>query len=267
MDTPTTLLYHKFVTEQSRINGWVFRTFFELMEHDYNCVVTLTFDEAHLADDGQLHVRDFQLFMKRLRKSLEPKKVRYLGCGEYGSKGLRPHYHVILFGYCPDDLVYQSRTDKGVKAYRSAKLEKLWGNGFISVSLDIDPPMIPYMLKYMQKFNVLPKGFKKPFMLCSRRPGIGAEPHGLVDFANDKMYAFGRVSRVSRFFLRRAPLDVSQAVHDLRNDYYRRVFSAVQSDCELDYSLLSTSLVESDRLCFEKKLKSFQKWLDKKVVK
>lgn len=36
--------------------------------------------------------------MKRLRKYLEPVKVRFFACGEYGDNTYRPHYHLILFG-------------------------------------------------------------------------------------------------------------------------------------------------------------------------
>lgn len=36
--------------------------------------------------------------MKRLRKSVEPRRIKYYGCGEYGELNKRPHYHAILFG-------------------------------------------------------------------------------------------------------------------------------------------------------------------------
>ena len=43
-----------------------------------------------------LNKSDLQKFFKRLRK-LSSSRIRYYACGEYGGKGWRPHYHIILF--------------------------------------------------------------------------------------------------------------------------------------------------------------------------
>lgn len=45
-----------------------------------------------------LRKRDFQLWMKRLRRHFPENKIRFFAAGEYGSETLRPHYHAILFG-------------------------------------------------------------------------------------------------------------------------------------------------------------------------
>lgn len=66
--------------------------------HEENCFGTLTYEDAFLPQFGSLDKRAFPLFMKRLRKDIWPRKVKYLMCGEYGSLG-RPHYHFLLFGY------------------------------------------------------------------------------------------------------------------------------------------------------------------------
>ena len=48
-----------------------------------------------------LYYRDAQNFLKRLRKQLskidKDEKVRYYIIGEYGTKSLRPHWHLLLF--------------------------------------------------------------------------------------------------------------------------------------------------------------------------
>lgn len=65
---------------------------------------TLTYDEDNVPLGGFLSVRDIQLFMKRLRKSLKRRRIRYFLCGEYGPNGTkRPHYHIIFFGLYPKD--------------------------------------------------------------------------------------------------------------------------------------------------------------------
>lgn len=48
--------------------------------------------------------RDYQLFLKRLRKNLSIKtneSIRYFLCGEYGPRHFRPHFHLILFTNSP----------------------------------------------------------------------------------------------------------------------------------------------------------------------
>jgi len=96
--------------------------------HDASCVVTLTYDDHHLPEGHTLRKRDVQLFVKRLRKTLSPKKISYLYCGEYGENFGRPHYHIILFGYWPAD-TRPWRKKKDVQYYRSPSLEKVWTKG------------------------------------------------------------------------------------------------------------------------------------------
>ena len=97
-----------------RSRQWAVRCMHEASMHTDNCFVTLTYSDegiAHLdrcidPETGEigagplrsLNKRDIQLFMKRLRKRTGA-KIRYLQCGEYGSKTQRPHHHVLLFGF------------------------------------------------------------------------------------------------------------------------------------------------------------------------
>ena len=55
--------------------------------HEKSSFITLTFNDEELnkrANPSSVDVRDFQLFMKRLRK--KHKKIRFFHCGEYGEK-------------------------------------------------------------------------------------------------------------------------------------------------------------------------------------
>eukprot|EP01043_Picozoa_sp_COSAG02_P068353 COSAG02_NODE_11317_length_1749_cov_1.025455_4_plen_67_part_01 len=66
--------------------------------HEKSCFITLTFSPEELNKRGNpdsLDVRDFQLFMKRLRKKHQH-KIRFFNCGEYGEKNQRPHYHALI---------------------------------------------------------------------------------------------------------------------------------------------------------------------------
>ena len=101
--------------ERSRM--WALRCVHEAQLHSENSFITLTYNDDHIPRDGSLNKKHFQDFMKRLRKSIAPKKVRFYHCGEYGPKLLRPHYHAILFGHQFDDLELHSHR-KGVRLYR-----------------------------------------------------------------------------------------------------------------------------------------------------
>lgn len=73
----------------NRSRGWAVRGQCEASLYAHNCFITLTYADKnlHYTPSGlpNLHRRDITLFLKRLRKKY-PHKIRYFGCGEYGSK-------------------------------------------------------------------------------------------------------------------------------------------------------------------------------------
>ncbi|WGL31391.1 replication initiator protein [Dipodfec virus UOA04_Rod_1011] len=195
--------YSSYKRDKSRVNDWSFRVMAETLCHEKNCVLTLTYDDNNLPENGELSLHDYQCFIKNLRKILSPLKIRFFGCGEYGSKGFRPHYHIIIFGWCPDDLVYSHSDNKKIKFYRSKIVADIWKKGFITVCPVVQKEVIPYVCKYLQKFNSFPDKFTKPFITMSRRPGIGynALESGLIDLNTDKFYLNGKSIRIPRYFL------------------------------------------------------------------
>lgn len=86
-----------------RSRKWAMRCVYEAQQYQENSFLTLTYAPEFLPEGGTLVKRDLQLFFKRLRKSFPDVKIRYFACGEYGEQFARPHYHVILFGFCPPD--------------------------------------------------------------------------------------------------------------------------------------------------------------------
>lgn len=112
---------------------WADRCVKEASLYARNCFLTLTFDDAHLPRNLSLDVRDWQLFMKRLRKfggSSKENPIRFFHCGEYGALYKRPHYHACIFNFDFDDKVYLKSNGRGDKTYTSKSLEVLWPNGF-----------------------------------------------------------------------------------------------------------------------------------------
>ncbi|AXH75660.1 MAG: replication initiator protein [Microviridae sp.] len=201
--------------EYSRV--WAVRITHEASLHDQNCFVTLTYDDVHLPQNNTLVYRDLQLFIKRLRKSLSPRKIRYYGAGEYGDQSGRAHYHVCLFGWRPGDLKYYS-ANKGNPLYTSDYLSDIWGLGYVTVG-DVTFDSAAYVARYVvKKFKgngvddkliidcdddgVL--NMRAPERaLMSRRPGIGRnwiDQYGKYTYDHDHVIVNGRPVLPPRYY-------------------------------------------------------------------
>lgn len=111
-----------------RSRQWAMRCVHEASLHDRNCFLTLTYKPECVPARGMLNKADFQKFMKRLRKHIEPRRVSFFHCGEYGEELGRPHYHALIFGYDFDDKKPWKQTKDGT-LYTSELLSSLWGLG------------------------------------------------------------------------------------------------------------------------------------------
>ena len=129
---------------------WAIRCVHESSLWPINCAVTLTYDEAHLPEFGNLVYRDFQLFLKRLRKYVAPEKVRFFCGGEYGEKLSRPHFHSLLFNFdFPDKVVYKVRDGRPV-LWTSAIANRLWKLGNVVVG-ECSFDSAAYIARYVVK--------------------------------------------------------------------------------------------------------------------
>lgn len=141
---------------------WAVRCVLESLGYEENLFITLTYDDAHLPADSLLHRSDVQNFIKRLRNHCP---CRYFGCGEYGSKNKRPHYHVIFFGLHLDDL-----KPIGNGLYESDLINKLWPYGYNYIGF-VSYASCNYVAGYATKKvfgNV-----SDEFLMASTDPGIG----------------------------------------------------------------------------------------------
>lgn len=185
---------------QQRSVEWSYRLAVEAKSHEKNCFLTLTYNDDSLPFDFCVSRRELQLFVKRLRKEIAPTRVRFFGCGEYGKKRGRPHYHLVVFGWSPDDLFYLGKDKKGTVLYRSATVEKCWKKGFSSVAIDMTPEVLKYVAKYMQK---RPPGRAAPFVQMSNRPGIGYNGIDEKLVKSDKLYMNGHFIKLPRYYLKK----------------------------------------------------------------
>ncbi|WNK14333.1 MAG: replication initiator protein [Microvirus sp.] len=196
--------------------------------HEEKCFITLTYDQQNVPQSASLNKRDWQLFMKKLREKVAPKKIRFFMAGEYGSKGNRPHYHAIIFGHQFDDMVEWKKTKTGA-VWISKTLETVWGAGFTSVGT-VTAQSAAYVAKYCQK-RVSGEAAKKmnpitglrhyeridtttgeittvepEFACMSNRPGIGAswlDKWETDALPRDEIRIDGKVRRVPEYFLGR----------------------------------------------------------------
>lgn len=88
---------------EKKAKEWGHRMLLESKVHSKMAYVTLTFNDENLKDPS-LNKREMQLFLKRLRKALNGRKIRYYIVGEYGPLNLRKHYHIILYNVDGTDL-------------------------------------------------------------------------------------------------------------------------------------------------------------------
>lgn len=174
-----------------RSSEWALRCIQEASLHNYNCFITLTYNDEHLekrcgilnVDNGEiegysLNRRDFVLFMKRLRKKYSD-RIRFFHCGEYGEKFSRPHHHACLFGIEFPDRV-QISNKKGIRLYTSEILNSLWGHGYCIIG-DVTFDSAAYVARYITKKITGEKalehydGREPEYITMSRKPGIGKE--------------------------------------------------------------------------------------------
>ncbi len=184
---------------RAKSTEWALRISLEAQLYDKNCCITLTYDPEHLPDKGLLKPRDLQLFMKSLRKAIAPQKVRFFASGEYGDKGGRPHYHVILFGYEPPDKQYKF-TRNNRPFFTSKTIADIWKRGQILVG-EVDWHTAFYTAKYLQKQLFKDKEVR-PFVRMSNRPGIGYDAIDPVWLRSGKCYFNGKSYTIPRYFLK-----------------------------------------------------------------
>ena len=155
---------------------WAIRCFHESQTTREACFVTITYEDTYLPPHGSLDKKDLQLFFKRLRKRLAPRRIRYFACGEYGSKKGRPHYHACIFGWRPNtrdsELVAISKT--GNRQYRHAALDAAWQSKGRVTWATFDSSCARYTAHYTADKL---KGFKKD----EPDPETGLRPYEIMD--------------------------------------------------------------------------------------
>lgn len=156
------------------------KAYLESQNWPVNAFLTLTYSNDNLPKGRTLLKRDLQLFWKKLRKKIQPQKIKYLACGEYGPRTLRPHYHAAVFNYWPKDAKPYKRNEVGDLLYTSEELNKIWGKGYVIIG-NVTYQSAAYIARYVYKKAYggeqlpLKKGKTPEYTTCSKRPGLASD--------------------------------------------------------------------------------------------
>lgn len=149
------------------------RMVLESLLHPVSSFVTLTYDEEHMPVDGCVSKKDLRDFLDRLSYASGVGAIRHQGCGEYGDRSWRCHYHLILFGWpsIADISLYPSEWAQEV-------VKRAWGKGIVSVA-PFDKQS-DYMMKHQVKAmrhaqDERLQGLAPEFAIQSLRPGLGSD--------------------------------------------------------------------------------------------
>jgi hypothetical protein len=177
---------------------WTHRIMLEEKLHKNNCFLTLTYSDdkipLHICDDnvvrGNLNPDHVKNFIKRLRKKVDPIKLRYVAVGEYGDQTNRPHYHIALFGYpnCAFGIP-RVTTRNPCKCPQCTEVRETWKDTQDNMSYghtyngQLNKDSAQYVAGYVTKKLTNPKdkktaeflkGRHPEFARMSNRPGIAA---------------------------------------------------------------------------------------------
>lgn len=239
---------------------WALRCVHEAKLHDRNCFITLTYDDDHIhwseiTGEQTLYKKDLQDFFKRLRRHIEPAKLRFYACGEYGDVTHRPHYHAIIFGYdFPDKKFFKIRGS--YPTYISDLLTKIWKNGntlVAGVSFDSCAYVARYVLKKLngELANEKYEGIQKEFVNMSRRPGIARD---FYDKYKNDIFPYdecivtdnGKVRKCkpSRYYDRLFDIEQPDLMEEVKNK--RKIQALKNSDVDSDGYISDERLADKE---------------------
>lgn len=243
-----------------RTRDWAIRAVHESQMHARNSFVTLTYNNEHLPEDQSVDVEHWQKFAKRVRKEYGP--FRFLHCGEYGEKTLRPHYHAVIFGLNFHEDRAKIGNPSGHPLYASPTLARLWPWGFSAIG-DVTFDSAAYVASYTFKKTKGPAeeaqnqridtstgevwSVKSPYATMSRNKGLGTtwfEKYRGDLYPHDYAIAKGQKFRPPKFYDRmleksdpdlweeikekrkvhvlQSPQELSQARQDTKEEVLRR---------------------------------------------
>jgi hypothetical protein len=242
----------------NKSGDWATRVAAEAQLYENNSFLTLTYNDEKLPENGQLVLRDMQLFFKRLRKKYkghepvlganpkQPYQIRYLAAAEYSEEKLRPHYHVCLLNFDFADKKLAKKNKHGQPLYTSKSLDKIWGHGHCWIG-DLTYDSAAYVARYVMKKitgDIADEHYtdtnqetgeifrrKTEFNLMSRKPGIGFP--FMLKYQSDiytppvkgqsKHHDFFRVDKMNGTVVRKPSRFFDNKLEEINPDLYKQI--------------------------------------------
>lgn len=253
---------------QQKSSELAMRAQHESMYYDYGrdaMFITLTYNKKNVPDNYSLDKAEFQKFMKRLRKRCDKEKIgklKYIACGEYGTKRSRPHYHAIIYGLRHKNM------------HHHKLINESWNKGYTYIG-SATADSIAYCTKYLVKdtnnhltadYYKKLTGREKPFRLISK--GLGKRY--CLDFAesikeNQNIMYNGIETSIPRTYMRW--LGIQKELQDKANkkkeDFILKISKKFNLNIKLHddeyyrYELYNYDTVfdRFKQMCLDKKLK------------
>lgn len=222
-----------------RSRQWAIRCIHENQMHEESCFITLTYNDESKPSNS-LQYTDFQKFLKRLRKKIHPKKIRFFMCGEYGEQNTRPHFHACIFGHNFADREPIRKLSNG-SLYRSATLESLWPFGYSTLGA-VTFESAAYVARYVMKkvTGDLAKAHyttvdtdgemheRTPeFTHMSLKPGIGAtwlDKYYSDVYPTDEIITNGHAGKPPRYYDNRAAKQDPQLIDEMKAKRFYKTY-------------------------------------------
>lgn len=180
-----------FECRQKIARNWSFRLASELTTTPHALFITLTYSDEYY-NTATLEKRDAQLFIKRLRKRLNGRKIKYFLVGEYGTESMRKHFHAILFNvYMNDIRILYDCWQKGIVDIGSAASNSIsYVTGYINKKIGDD----------CEK-EFIDAGYEPAFRLMSKNLGTSFIYKNYDEFIRSKTFTYsGKNYPVPRYF-------------------------------------------------------------------
>jgi hypothetical protein len=209
----------------------------EAMDNAENSFVTLTYENSEIRSLDSGDARDW---LKRFRKFLSPRRIRYFLVGEYGDQAGRPHYHAALFGYgsCTGGLTIGG----ACQCQQCLGVRETWKLGHVLVGT-LEPRSAAYIAGYVTKkldAPALKADQVAPFARMSLRPGIGA--NAMWDVASEMMRYELDTSIPSVLEVGRSPLPLGRYLRNKIREFTGQWTAGAELE-ELEAELLAVRQV------------------------
>ncbi len=261
---------HCLQCRMQRSSQWQLRLDNELTAWDSAIFVTLTYDNDTISTKHKgmsLEKKDLVNFTKRLKYFLNKKnrKIKYYGCGEYGERNKRPHYHIIIFGMSLSELQLERHPRSGYWC-RGGILNDSWDKGLIHVGT-CTQDSISYVASYttkktthtmQQKYELEQKGFEPEFQITSQGMGLSYALKNVQQIEKFKylLTRHGKKVPIPKYYWKK--LDEMQVLcyNDVRNELEENAKETQRKRLQIYNEISKSNLSETNLLDY--KIKSNQ---------